>query len=167
MQHQVPQFIDIEDKIFGPFTLKQFIYLAGGAGGIILFYAFLPLPLTILLGIPLSLFSLALAFYKVHNQPFIKVVESSFQYLTSGRLYLWKKRPSFVPPKGTKKSEKKEKKETPKETKLVRFLHAVPKFVGKELDEYGPFEEEDVASLPVEIANVLITKGRVEEISED
>ncbi|OHA16040.1 MAG: hypothetical protein A3A10_02490 [Candidatus Tagabacteria bacterium RIFCSPLOWO2_01_FULL_42_9] len=113
MRFQVPQFTDIEDKIFGPFTLKQFIYLAGGAGGIILFYAFLPLPLTILLGIPLSLFSLALAFYKVHNQPFIKVVESSFQYLTSGRLYLWKKRPSFVPPKGTKKSEKKEKKETP------------------------------------------------------
>ena len=66
-----------------------------------------------------------------------------------------------------KRTEVIEKKETPKETKLVRFLHAVPKFVGKELDEYGPFEEEDVASLPVEIANVLITKGRVEEISED
>ncbi len=54
-----------------------------------------------------------------------------------------------------------------KDTKLVRFLNAVPKFVGKELEEYGPFEEEDIASLPVEIATVLINKGRVEEISED
>ncbi len=54
-----------------------------------------------------------------------------------------------------------------KDTKLVRFLSAVPKFVGKELEEYGPFEEEDIASLPVEIATVLINKGRVEEISED
>lgn len=67
-----------------------------------------------------------------------------------------------------KKIEKpKEEKKEPKETKLVRFLHAVPKFVGKELEEYGPFEEEDIASLPVEIANVLINKKRAEEISED
>jgi len=54
-----------------------------------------------------------------------------------------------------------------KDTKLVRFLNAVPKFVGKELEEYGPFEEEDIASLPAEIATVLINKERVEEISED
>lgn len=66
-----------------------------------------------------------------------------------------------------KKEIKEEKKEKKKDTKLVRFLSAIPKFVGKELEEYGPFEEEDIASLPVEIANVLINKGRAEEISED
>lgn len=49
-------------------------------------------------------------------------------------------------------------------TKLVRFLHSVPKFVGKELEEYGPFEEEDIANLPSEIADLLIGKERVEEI---
>ncbi len=65
------------------------------------------------------------------------------------------------------KKEAIEEKQMPKETKLVRFLHAVPKFVGKELEEYGPFEEEDIASLPVQIANVLINKNRVEEISGD
>ena len=32
MQFKVPQFLDIEDKIFGPFTFKEFVYLAGGAG---------------------------------------------------------------------------------------------------------------------------------------
>lgn len=51
-----------------------------------------------------------------------------------------------------------------RETKLVRFLHAVPKFLGKELEEYGPFEEEDVASLPSEICDILIKKGRAEII---
>lgn len=51
-------------------------------------------------------------------------------------------------------------------TKLVRFIHAVPKFVGKELEEYGPFEEEDIANLPTEIANLLISKGRVEHINK-
>ena len=50
------------------------------------------------------------------------------------------------------------------ETKLVRFTHSVPKFVGPELEEYGPFQEEDIANLPSEIADLLIGKGRVEEI---
>ena len=31
MRFQVPQFIEVEDKIFGPLTLKQFLYTAGGA----------------------------------------------------------------------------------------------------------------------------------------
>src|SRR3989338_2481514 len=51
------------------------------------------------------------------------------------------------------------------DTKLVRFLHPVLKFVGKELEEYGPFEEEHIANLPSEIAELLIEKGKVEEIT--
>lgn len=65
--------------------------------------------------------------------------------------------------------EEKDEKNMPEEdksTKIVRFLYAVPKFVGKELEEYGPFAEEDIANLPAEIADVLITKGNVEEINE-
>ncbi|MAG91608.1 hypothetical protein CMO83_02950 [Candidatus Woesearchaeota archaeon] len=52
-------------------------------------------------------------------------------------------------------------------TKLVRFMFQVPKFVGPELEEYGPFETEDIANLPMEIADVLINKGKVEEIKEE
>jgi len=65
-------------------------------------------------------------------------------------------------------SAKKQEQTTPEkeaETKVVRFLHSVPKFVGKELEIYGPFTEEDVAGLPSEIADILIEKGRAEEIS--
>ncbi len=51
------------------------------------------------------------------------------------------------------------------DAKLVRFLHAVPKFVGRELEVYGPFVEEDMANLPSEIADILISKGRAEEVS--
>lgn len=50
--------------------------------------------------------------------------------------------------------------------KMVRFLHSVPKFVGPELEEYGPFSQDDIASLPTPVAEILITKGRVEEINE-
>ena len=63
--------------------------------------------------------------------------------------------------------EQEEQEENKTEVKVVRFLHAVPKFMGKELEVYGPFDEEDVASLPIDIADLLIKKGRVEELSED
>jgi hypothetical protein len=97
MRFQVPQFIEIEDKIFGPLTFKQFVYLVGGGGGIFILYALLPLPLVVILGIPVALFSLALAFYKVNNQPFIKIAENAFRYITSSKLYLWKKKEAKAP----------------------------------------------------------------------
>jgi DNA replication initiation complex subunit (GINS family) len=54
----------------------------------------------------------------------------------------------------------------PKNTKLIRLIHEVPKFVGTDLNIYGPFEKEDVANLPTEIADLLIKKNKAEEISQ-
>ena len=50
------------------------------------------------------------------------------------------------------------------DTKVVRFMHAVPKFVANDMNTYGPFEEEDTAILPNKTADVLIDKKRAEEI---
>ncbi len=92
MQFQVPQFIEVEDTIFGPLTLKQFLYLAGGAGAIIALYIYIPYKIiAILVIIPIAAFSLALAFYKVNNRPFIDIVQSFFYYSIGDKLYLWKK----------------------------------------------------------------------------
>lgn len=92
MQYQVPQFIEVEDKIFGPLTLRQFIYLAGGAGLSFIFYRFLPsLIFAIIPIIIVMAFSVTLAFYKINNKPFINVVEAAFKYFTSSKLYIWKK----------------------------------------------------------------------------
>ena len=57
--------------------------------------------------------------------------------------------------------------ELKKPTKIVRFTHKVPRFVGSELEEYGPYNEEDIGTLPPEIADVLINKGKAEEIIEE
>ena len=51
---------------------------------------------------------------------------------------------------------------TVQETKLVRFIQAVPKFVTEDLKEYGPFEEEYIASLPNKVADLLIKNEKVE-----
>ena len=92
MQYQVPQFIEIEDKIFGPFTLKQFLYLAGGAGLCLVFFTLLPLWLAIPLMVPVAAFALALAFFKVNGRPFVVAVEHATSYFFGSKLYLWQPR---------------------------------------------------------------------------
>jgi hypothetical protein len=100
MKYQVPQFIEVEDKIFGPLTFKQFVYLAGGAGFAFIMYRIFPLYIAIFLILPGVGFALALAFYKINKKPFIEIVESAFKYAFASKLYIWKKE--------TKKIEKKE-----------------------------------------------------------
>jgi hypothetical protein len=95
MRYQVPQFIEIEDKIFGPLTIKQFVYLAGGAAVSYLVYAllnaYIPIFLIIILILPIAGFAVALAFYKINGKPFINVVESAVKYYIGSKLYIWKK----------------------------------------------------------------------------
>lgn len=77
------------------------------------------------------------------------------------------KMPFMNPVEAKKPEDFKSALELKKSTKLVRFASSVPKFVGTELEEYGPFSEEDIANLPSEIAEVLIEKGKAEEIKEE
>jgi hypothetical protein len=94
MQFKVPQFLDIEDKIFGPFTFREFVYLAGGAGLCFIIYKLLGLifgaiPILIIAG-----FSGMLIFYHPNNKPFINMIESGFKYFTQDKLYIWKRKVS-------------------------------------------------------------------------
>lgn len=91
MRFQVPQFIEIEDKLFGPLTFKQFIYVAGGAGLSVILFLFLPTFLAIIIALPIILFALALAFYKVNSKPFVNVAEAFVKYTLTNKLYIWKK----------------------------------------------------------------------------
>jgi len=71
MRYQVPQFIEIEDKIFGPLTFKQFVYIAGGGGICLILFTLLPLFLVVIIGIPIMGFAVALAFFEVNGRPLI------------------------------------------------------------------------------------------------
>lgn len=91
MQFQVPQFIEVEDKIFGPLTFRQFLYLAGGVGLSFIFYVYLPIFISIFLILSVVGLALALTFYKHNGRDFIFLVESIFKYALTKKLYLWKK----------------------------------------------------------------------------
>lgn len=49
----------------------------------------------------------------------------------------------------------------------IRFIKPVPKFLGPELETYGPFEEQDIASMPYRMASILIDKNYAEEIRSE
>ena len=53
------------------------------------------------------------------------------------------------------------------ESVVVRFIQPVPKFLGRDLSEFGPYAEDEIATLPSEIAKILVTKNRVEEIRSE
>lgn len=42
---------------------------------------------------------------------------------------------------------------------ILRFLKNIPAIIGIDMQTYGPFKIEDVASLPVENAKLLVKKG--------
>lgn len=99
MNFQVPQFIEIEDKVIGPFSFKQFIYLAGSIGLAFIVYVYVPrviaiIPITIIVAL-----GAALAFVKVNNRPFIIILQSAIRYYLSRKLYLWEKRDKPLAPK--------------------------------------------------------------------
>ncbi len=89
MQYQVPQFTDVEDKIFGPLTLKQFVYVAGGAGLAFIVWRSLPPFLAAPLAIATFGFAVSLAFVKVNKKPLIVVIEAAVMYFVHSKLYLW------------------------------------------------------------------------------
>lgn len=93
MRFEVPQFIDIEDKIFGPLTFKQFIYLAGGAGLGYVAFKILPSIFSYLGGLAFIGLGLLFAFYKINNQTFIDIAQAYVSYQIKGKLYIWKRIP--------------------------------------------------------------------------
>lgn len=110
MRFNVPKYIDIEDKIFGPLTFKQFVYLVGGAGlSVIVIWLSPHFLITAPAVLAVVSFSLALAFWEYNGKPFIYTVRSAFSYLTSTRTYVWKHR----------KHEKKDEKQLSKELKQI------------------------------------------------
>lgn len=91
MQFQVPQFLDVEDKIIGPFTMKQFLYLAGGVGMGYLALRYIPW-VGFVIAIVFAAFGGSLAFYKINGKPLVFTIESGFNYIRSNRLYVWRRR---------------------------------------------------------------------------
>ncbi len=90
-QITVPQFIENEDKILGPLTVRQFGILF--AGGVLIFIAFKLLDFTLFLfaAIIISASAGTLAFYKVNGRPVHFFIVNVGQTMQRPSLRVWKR----------------------------------------------------------------------------
>ena len=90
MQYQVPQFIDIEDRIIGPLTLKQFIYLAFAAAILFVFWFLFKFYIWIFFALPIIALAMSFAFLKINDRPFIYFFIAAISYFIKPRLYIFR-----------------------------------------------------------------------------
>lgn len=90
MNFQVPQFIQIEDRIIGGvFTLKQFLVLAAcGALSFLLFFIF-DFFLWLFLTLILAAIAVGLTFVKINGRPLGIIALAAFRYYWNPRFYIW------------------------------------------------------------------------------
>lgn len=99
MQFQVPQFLDVEDKIIGPFTMKQFVYIVGGIGLGYMSQRYISfLGIGYIIGLAFVALGGALAYYRPNKKPFANMIESGFNFIKSSRLYVWRRQEKKVNP---------------------------------------------------------------------
>lgn len=89
MLFQVPQFIETEDKIVGPFTIRQFLYIAAGAGVSFMLYFTVQTWLWFILSILIIGGVVALALVKVNGLPLPRVLISAIGFAWQPQTYVW------------------------------------------------------------------------------
>lgn len=91
MQFVVPQFIDVEDKILGPLSVRQFIILIIGTGLIFAAYRFADFSLFVAEAITILCLTMAFAFLRVNGRPFHFFLVNLFQTLRKPKLRVWRR----------------------------------------------------------------------------
>lgn len=88
MQFPVPQFTDVEDKIIGPLTLKQFGIIF--AAGVVVFLGYSAsaksIPVMIVLLLVVGLPAMAMAFIKYNGRPIYNTFGQIFRFVTAEKI---------------------------------------------------------------------------------
>lgn len=88
-QFVVPQFIDVEDKIIGPITTRQFIIMLAASLLIAVFYKIFDFTLFATSGLIVLLIAGVIAFLKVNGRPFHFFILNLFQTFKRPKLRIW------------------------------------------------------------------------------
>ncbi len=91
-QFVVPQFIDVEPKIIGPITLRQFMICLVGSGLIYLVYISSDTALFVFLTSIIAMVAGALAFLKINGMPMHFFLLNFIQTCKRSKVRIWNKR---------------------------------------------------------------------------
>ncbi len=142
LQYKVPQNVDVEDKIIGPLTAKQFIQSLIGFSIVYILYvtlASISFTLFFVVALPVALLFVALAVYKVNDQPFEKFLIALIQYARRPNMRIWQKETEIAD---------------------IKVIHT------QKRDKKEEEKEEITKSQLDQLAYILDTRGWVEEHKE-
>lgn len=90
-QFIVPQFIDVEDKIIGPITTRQFIMIIVGGLVLVLVKAMFDIAAFIFFALFVLVLIALFGFYKVNGRPFHLFLLNIIQTFKKPTLRIWRK----------------------------------------------------------------------------
>ena len=116
MQYNIPQFVDVEDKIIGPLTLKQFLTLLGGGLLVFLYWSIFKVSLYFFAAtLPTAFVFMMLAFGKFNGRPILGSIAGLIKFFSTPRYRIFmrtsdgfevkKKEISFSRPEGEQPKE--------------------------------------------------------------
>lgn len=91
MMSNVPQFIDIEDKVAGPLTWRQLLWMIAMGILLLVLYNILPGIVFVVVAIPIILAFSALAFYRPQGQSLIGFVGHGFFFFFRPKVAVWER----------------------------------------------------------------------------
>lgn len=117
MDFIVPQFIEREPKIVGPFNFKQSIFLGvAGATCLFLYFFIKNFILFIIIAFLIAIGALLLTFLKFGGNSLPDILKNFFIFFSRSKIYLWQKK--TVVPKVLKKAPPKKEEEEKDESVL-------------------------------------------------
>ena len=108
MMFSVPQFIDVEDKIAGPLTWRQLLWMIGMGATLLVFFNMFDTALFFIMAVPTVLLFVALAFYRPNGFPLTTFIFYAVLFIFRPKVSVWErpleKRPTAKVPE-TKEEE--------------------------------------------------------------
>jgi hypothetical protein len=91
MRFQVPQFVDIEDKVVGPLTLRQFMIYVGTCLALVPVFLVTDLSLFLTIALPAVGMAGAFAHLKINQKSLFVVIANAFTFFTRGQVFIWRR----------------------------------------------------------------------------
>ncbi len=91
MMFSVPQFIDVEDKIAGPLTWKQLLWMIGMGAVLLTAFNTFDTSLAIIVAIPTVLIFVAFAFYRPNGFPLTTFVFYAVLFIFRRKIAVWER----------------------------------------------------------------------------
>ena len=148
----VPQYIDVEDKIVGPLTMKQLGWIIALGIILMLLWSMAPMPIFLIAGLPITMLFVALAFFKPYGQPMGGFVIFGIMYFFRPKVYIWQRAPENVISIPQKAKEKAKENFHPDKHMTSESLRDLAQLLDSEGSTYNENIEELLKKQPIKKA---------------